>query len=80
MNQQYILRIWRGQATGALRISLKAVASGELHHFVNGTAVISFLESKFGKVADNSHRTDRLEIETVNTNKEKKSWQIKDRF
>ncbi|MBK8906156.1 MAG: hypothetical protein IPM53_33565 [Anaerolineaceae bacterium] len=68
MTHIYVLRIWRGQATGALRITLKAVASGDVHHFVDGTAVTDFLEKELAKVAGKDHGTNRLE--KLNTDKE----------
>jgi hypothetical protein len=46
LNQLYVLRIWRGQATGALRITLKAVESGETHHFASMEAFSKFIKKK----------------------------------
>ncbi len=68
LNQLYVLRVWRGQATGALRLTLKAVDSGEVHHFVDGTAVITFLESEFAKGA-NPPRCTKL-LKNLDTYKE----------
>lgn len=61
LNKVYVLRVWRGQATGALRLTLKAVDSGEVHHFVDGTAVTTFLEKELSKVAFRTHCVQQLE-------------------
>ena len=61
LNQVYVLRIWQGQTTGSFRFTLKAVESGETHHFVDGTAVTTFLEKELSKVALRTHCVQQLE-------------------
>jgi len=46
LNQLYVLRVWRGQATGALRITLRTVTSGKTHHFASMEAFINFIEEQ----------------------------------
>lgn len=45
VNQLYVLRLWRGQATGLRRATLKEVESGQTHHFVSMAALLAYLEN-----------------------------------
>ena len=45
VNRVYVLRLWRGQATGLRRATLKEVESGQTHHFVSMAALLAYLEN-----------------------------------
>ncbi len=48
LNQLYVLRLWRGPATGMVRITLKDVARGGTRHFVSLEALLAYLENENG--------------------------------
>lgn len=48
VNEVYVLRLWRGQATGRYRVTLKEVDSGETRHFVSLAALLAYLAGKEG--------------------------------
>lgn len=46
VNEAYLLRLWRGQATGRCRVTLTDVDSGKTRHFVSVAALLAYLENR----------------------------------
>ena len=52
----YLLRLWRDGAQGVWRASLQSTAIGQVYHFANMEALVSFLDSHVVPGADDAAR------------------------